>query len=333
MTDRHLTDAELHDYVMGKASPDETARAELHLGGCTDCRRRLTGQFRPDDGTDEALDSRPPPSLELPETAELAEVPSQISMVSIPHTVEAEDRPSVTSISAPVSPGPAASPRTGRGRWFSAAVLGVVGLLVLAAIYVAAVRPQARSAALTRAAEQKLDPVLRSHRLPDLQHTALRGVNPYVPGADADVEERLSDARRGLERAINSDGGNVGARTLLALVLLMQGETRTARMQYQEVEALVGSAPETTLGMGVLDYMAGIVAEDPADRAYSFEQAEARFSAIKLGDPGYPESVYNRCVVAAAGGRHEQAVRLRDVYAELQPGSPWVAGLDQLVSP
>ena len=334
MAEQHLTDAQLSAYVMGKASSAEATRTELHLGACAECRRRLTQQLRPPTEEVEAFDSRPPPSLELPETTELHEIPSQVSMVSIPHTLEAEDRPSVTSINAPARPlsAPVRTPR--RGRWVAAVVLGTMAALIAVAVYAAAIRPHARSATLTRRAGETLQPVLQSLRLADLQHTALGGSTAYIPGADAEVEEHLADARNGLERAVSADGGNAEARSMLALVLLMQGETRSARMQYQEVEALQGSSSELKLGMGVLDYMAGVVAEDPKDQTYSFEQAEARFSAIKLGDPGYPESVYNRCVVAAALGQDERAARLHDVYSELQPGSPWVAWLtERLASP
>ena len=334
MAEQHLTDAQLSAYVMGKASTAEAAATELHLGACGECRRRLTQQLRPPTEDDEALDSRPPPSLELPETRELREIPSQVSMVSIPHTLEAEDRPSVTSINAPTRPRSAPVRRSSRGRWVAAVVLGGMAALIVVAVYTAAIRPHARSITQTRRAEETLRPVFQSLRLPDLQHTSLAGATPYVPGADTEVEARLTDARNALERAVSADGGNAEARSMLALVLLMQGETRSARMQYQEVEALLGSSSELKLGMGVLDYMAGVVAEDPKDQTYSFEQAEARFSTIRLGDPGYPESVYNRCIVAAALGEDEQAARLRDVYSELQPGSPGVAWLtERLGSP
>jgi len=329
MAEQHLTDAQLHAYVMGTASSAEAASTELHLGACADCRRRLTQQLRPTD--EEAIDSRPPPSLELPETAELSEIPSQISMVSVPHTIEAEDRPSVTSINTPDRRRAAPVPRRKRGRLASAMILLAIVVLICAAVYAVAIRPRARSVTLTRQAEETLEPVLDALRLPELQHTALRGTVPYVPGADAEVEQRLDDARHALDRAVGADSGNTDARSMLALVLLMKGETRAARMQYQEVEALLGASPATTLGLGVLDYMAGVVAEDPADQAYSFEQSETRFSAITLGDPGYPESIFNRCVVAAARGQHEQAARLRDVYAELQPDSPWNAWLEPVV--
>ena len=329
MADEHIPAQKLHAYVMGQVSSAEAGEMEAHLGRCPECRQQLTSHLRPADAEPE--DSRPPPSLELPETMELSDIPSQVSVSMVPHTIESYDRPSVTSISQSPMSHEAGPPRRGHRRTLLVVAV-VLALGVLAAIAVAVVlQPRVRAASLTRQAREALQPVVASQRLADLQHLALRGTAPYVPGADAQVEQRLTDAEEALLVVVDLDGSNTEARSMLALTRLMRGELAEARGHYLEIEALLGPTSDSQLGLGILDYLAGTVANDPADREYSFGQARERFSSLKLGDRGYSEAVYNRCVVALARGDLSEATRLQQVYSELQPDSPWAVELSDLV--
>ncbi len=325
MSDEHLDPATLQAYRMGQVSASEVQRIEAHLASCGACRKQLTATIRPAADVGVGLEHRAPPSVEVPETYELREVPSQVSVMKVPHTVEAGDRPSVTSINTGMEPlARPAPPRRRRGGAIVAAVaLMMLVVFSLAVIYVGFVRPHARSASQTRRAEALMQPVLQDQRLAELQHPALRGQRPYRPGADADIEQALAEAEALLERAVRADSGNVDARMQLALIQLMHGEAAAARGHYQEVEATLGPTPSTRIGLGVLDYLAGAVAPDDGDRQYALQQAAARFAEVRLGDPGYPESIYNRAVVAHALGDAAEAARLQGVFAELQPGSPW----------
>ena len=142
-------------------------------------------------------------------------------------------------------------------------------------------------------------------------------------------------------------GGSIGTSATPSRVLKgkkMAGQLGNQRVTVQnltiaEVRAeenlllIRGAVPETHLGLGILDYLAAGVAEDPTDRSYSLEQADLHFAAIKLGDPGYPEAIYNRAVVALARDDEDEARRLLSVYAELRPGSPWIAELQRMIEP
>jgi anti-sigma factor RsiW len=326
----HIDDERLQAYIHGQASTSEARVVESHLAECPTCRKRLTGRMRPETAHDE--DSKPPPSVELPETQEMRAIPSQVSVMMVPHTVEDGAPPSVTSIDTFGDPG--RRQRRGRARWIALATCGLFGCaLVLVTGYLLTVRPRLQSASLTEEARQTLAPVFESLRLERVQHPQLAGEVAYRPGADPAIEQRLDSADDLLRRAVDGDPHNVDARRLLALTQLMHGEPRVARLQYQEIEAILGPTADGHLGQGILDYMAGTVANDPADRTYAFEQAAAHFDAIKLGDPGYPHAVYNRCVVADARGDAEEARHLQQVYRELQPESSWNALLDAELAP
>ncbi len=324
MSSEHIDEERLQAYIHGQASSTEAQEVEAHLAQCPTCRKRLTGRLRPEENEG---DSKAPPSVELPETQEMKAIPSQVSVMMVPHTLEAEDRPSVTSIDH--FGDPEARQRGQRARWIAGAT-GVVLLcaILLVAGYLLALRPKLHSASLAGDASEVLAAVFDSQRLPQMQHPRLLGDTPYRPGSDPDVEALLDEADALLERAVNADPDNVDARRLLALTQLMHGDPRVARQQYQEVEAILGPTAGGHLGQGILDYMAGTVANDPADAEYAFGQAATRFAAVKLGDPGYPQAVYNRCVVAHAQGDPAEARRLQQVYVELQPDSPWIAVLE-----
>lgn len=326
----HIDDERLLAYIHGQAPSSEAQAVESHLAECPTCRKRLTGRLRPE--TPDDGDSKPPPSVELPETQEMRAIPSQVSVMMVPHTIADGDRPSVTSIDTFGDPGH--RQRRGRARWIAVATLLVLGVsLVLIAGYLLGVRPRLQSASLTEDAREVLTPVFEGQRLLRMQHPQLVGTTAYRPGGDPAIEERLDAADDLLQRAVDGDPRNVDARRLFALTQLMHGEPRMARLQFQEIEAILGPTADGHLGQGILDYMAGTVANDPADRDYAFGQAAAHFNAIKLGDPGYPQAVYNRCVVAQARGDAEEARHLQQVYRELQPESPWNALLDAELTP
>lgn len=330
MSSGHIDEQRLQAYVHGQASSAEAREVEAHLAECPTCRKRLTGRLRPEESAGE---SKPPPSVELPETQEMKAIPSQVSVMMVPHTLEADDRPSVTSIDH--FGGPEVRQRGRRARWIAMGT-GVVllGAILLVAGYLLALRPKLHSASLTSEADEVLTLVFESQRLPQMQHPRLVGDTPYRPGGDPAVEALLDEAGALLKRAVDADPNNVDARRLMALTQLMHGDPRVARQQYQEVEAILGPTSYGHLGQGILDYMAGTVANDPADREYAYDQSATRFAAIKLGDPGYPQAVYNRCVVAHSGGDAEEARRLQQVYAELQPDSSWILVLEaELATP
>ncbi len=333
----HLDSDTLLRYAHGELSSAEAKEIERHLADCRTCRKTLSKALAPPPGAADSwagLQTGPPPTVELPETQEHREIPSQVSVMNIPQTIEQDSLPSHTSVVTGIGPTPEPQtrarrkpPRKRRGRagWIVALVLlvAVAGGAALAL----GVRPRARSAALTASAEESLGGVFAQARLVDLQHPALRGETAYRPGADPDLELRLTSAEELLGRAIDADPANADARQLLALTHLLHGEPRVARQQYLEIEALQGTTPAVHLGLGILDFLAAGVAEDPADRAYSLEQADGHFAAVQLADPGYAAAVYNRAVVARAQGDEDEARRLLSVYAEIMPGSPWIEEL------
>lgn len=328
----HVDPTRLDAYARGELPPADAKAVERHVAGCGECRDRLThglGGAGGDGAADERLE---PPSMEVPETAQVRAVPSQVSVMYVPHTLDGDGKPSHTSVTTGIGPSHRreARPRR-RVRHLGKAAAGLLVLALLLVVVVAAylvgIRPHARSTQLTRRAQNTLVPVLEASRLPELQHPALRGVRVYRPGDDPQLEATLTEAEDALQQAVDANGDNVDARRMLALAHLMHGEPRIARTQLLEVEATLGPGPETQLGLGILDYLAAEVANDPEDRAYALAQADGHFQEVTLGAPGYPAALYNRALVALSRQDPGEARRLLGVYAELQPGSPWTAEL------
>lgn len=331
----HLDPDTLLRFAHGEISSQDAKDIERHLADCKTCRKTLSKALAPPPGAADSyagLQHGSPPSMDLPETQEHREIPSQVSVMNVPQTVEHTHQPSHTSVVTGIGPTPEPASRRRRKErrirrrrrrvgWIIA--LLVVMLAAAAFTTIFGVRPKARSAALTAAAAETLGPVSNQARLTLLQHPALHGTTPYRPGDDPALELRLTEAEDDLSRAVEADPANMEARQLLALTHLLHGDPRVARQQFLEVEALRGTIPEVHLGLGILDFLAAGVAEDPSDRTYSLEQADAHFAAITLGEPGYPESIYNRSVVAHASGDADEARRLLAVYAELRPGTFW----------
>lgn len=329
----HVEPALLDEYARGDLGPAETRAVERHLAGCDDCRARLTEGLRAaeqDEGSSAA-----PPSVEVPETAEVMAVPSQVSVMHVPQTIEGDGAPSHTSVTTGIGPRPPRKEPTGRGRGIRRAIKIAVVIAILfsalAAAYVIGFRPRARSGQLTERAGEMLAPVLEHTRLPRLQHPHLQGSTVYRPGTDAVLDAALADAAAALSRAVEADGGNWEARARLGLTQLMRGETRESRAQFQEAEATAGPRPGTQLGLGILDYLAADVAGDEADRAYALDQADGHFQAVALGDPGYAEALYNRAAVSLARGDREQARQLLDAYRVVQPDSTWIPEMEELL--
>jgi Putative zinc-finger len=340
----HLDPDTLLRYAHGEMSSQEAKDIERHLADCKTCRKTLSKALAPPPGAVDSyagLQHGSPPTMDLPETQEHREIPSQVSVMNIPQTVEQDHQPSHTSVVTGIgpTPEPASRPRRKvrqkRRRSRVAWVIAFLVLLLLAAATttVLGVRPKARSAVLTASAAETLRPVTDQARLAQLQHPALHGSTAYRPGDDPALELRLTEAEDELSRAVEANPANIQARQLLALTHLLHGDPRVARQQVLEVEALSGTIPEVHLGLGILDFLAAGVAEDPSDRAYSLEQADAHFAAITLGDPGYPESIYNRSVVASTAGDADEARRLLMVYVELRPGSSWIQEQQRRIDP
>ncbi len=327
MTDpsEHISPEKLQDYARGRLSTVASRIVEEHIAVCADCRAALTRGLPAQGTADEADEHTAPPSAEIPETAELREIPSEVSVMSVPHTVEGMDRPSQVSVTTGI--GPLNKPRRKPSRRSSKAgkiVLAVLLLSVMAGLgYWFGVRPHARSQTLARQAGDALQPVVASIRLADLQHPTLTGTEPYLPGKDQQLTETLARTEGMLARAVEADNGNLEARLMLALNHLVQGDPRVSRAQYNEVMALGGPSARIHMGLGILDYMASHVANNPTDKAYALKQADEHFAAIQLGDIGYSEAIYNRAVVALARDDAKEARRLLQVYTEIKPKSPW----------
>ncbi len=326
----HVDPAILEAYARGDLPPGRAKEVEVHVGRCASCRDRLTEGLG--SGEEGATGSIAPPSVEVPETAEVRAVPSQVSVMHVPQTLDGGGTPSHTSVTTGIGPRRARStpPRPRSAARLALTSLLAVALVVsaLAAVYLLAIHPRTRSGQLTDRAGEALGPVLARVRLADLQHPSLRGTDVYRPGSDPALEQSLLDAEDALRRAVDANGANWEARNLLALSNLMHGQLREARTHYQEVEATVGPRPETHLGLGILDYLAADVANDPADREYALAQADLHFRELALDDAGYAEALYDRAVVALARGDAEEAARLLDAYRVIQPGSPWIAELE-----
>lgn len=316
-------------YARGDLTPADARLVEKHVAVCGDCRASLTDGY--DRSDDKAKESLAPPSVEMPETAEVRAIPSQVSVMHVPHTLEGGGVPSRTSITTGIGPrrGTAGGRPRGRrlGRWLAAGMVLGLGAAVLLAVVLFGVAPRVIAAQLTRQAETELAPLLQRSRLAELQHPALTGDEVFRPGGDAALGQALTSAAADLTRAVDASADRADARRLLALTHLLRGQVREARAHYLEVEAIVGPAPETQLGLGILDYLAAGVANDDADREYALEQADDHFRQLSVGDAGYAEALYNRAAVSAARGDREQARQLLDAYRVIQPDSPWVAEL------
>lgn len=322
----HISPEKLQDYARGRLSTVASRIVEEHIAICADCRSALTRGLPPQQtAVDDADAHTAPPSSEIPQTAELREIPSEVSVMSVPHTVEGLDRPSQVSVTTGI--GPLNKPRRKSSRRSSRISKVVLAVLLLGAVGAAAfwfgVRPHARSQNLARQAGDILQPVVADIRLADLQHPTLTGTEPYLPGKDRELTETLARTEDMLRRAVDADAGNLEARLMLALNHLVQGDPRVSRAQYNEVMALGGPSARIHMGLGILDYMASHVANNPTDKAYALEQSDGHFDAIQLGDVGYSEAIYNRAVVSLARDDQDEARRLLQVYAEIKPKSPW----------
>ena len=240
----HPPENTLAAYARGELTPANARAVEDHVAACADCRAQLTrGYSRTSDGSGAA-----PPSVEVPETAEVRAIPSQVSVMHVPQTLEGGGQPSQTSVTTGIGPtrktADSRPRRGGLGRWLAVGMALLLASATVIAVVLVGVLPRARAVQLTRRAEGELTPLLERTRLAELQHPALRGAQVFRPGSDAAVEQSLSAATDDLTRAVGASPERADTRRLLALTHLLRGEVRDARAHFLEAEAIAGAGPE-----------------------------------------------------------------------------------------
>jgi len=109
-----------------------------------------------------------------------------------------------------------------------------------------------------------------------------------------------------------------------------------ARRDYEAAirgyRSAVGRAPgygEARLGLGVaLALHAEAQADSRKHRATQL-RALAQFANVDESDPAFQAALYNRTLMLARVGRHDEARRFRAEYEKIDGGSVWTATLDR----
>lgn len=134
---------------------------------------------------------------------------------------------------------------------------------------------------------------------------------PIDPGArfTADAEARLSSAERLLERARPRVGRDPRWGVARATIDLVRHRYPAAVARYRAALEHSTNYPEARLGLGTAWALEAEIQRHPLARRRARLRAAAQFAEVPESAPEYGEALYDRAIVLAHVGRHDEAAR------------------------
>jgi tetratricopeptide (TPR) repeat protein len=146
-----------------------------------------------------------------------------------------------------------------------------------------------------------------------------------VPGAESDSARlaRLQSAAGWLEEGRARHRFDPRFSCLLGHLELAAARPRRAERHYRLAVLLAPRYGEARLGLGVA--LAGRAATEDDERAARAHTlaAIAQLAAVEESDPFHLPALFDRVILLAEVGRMDEARRLAERYAELEPASVW----------
>ena len=137
---------------------------------------------------------------------------------------------------------------------------------------------------------------------------------PYNKGVDLLAEERLAEAEKQFDLALNTAPDLVAARYNLALVQLKRGKSELALVHLEELTALRPDDPDFRFARG-----------NALFQGTRFDEAAEQFRAALAIDPDLKRAAFGLARSLQEGGHDAEAVAAWGRYLELDDSSSWAA--------
>jgi len=137
---------------------------------------------------------------------------------------------------------------------------------------------------------------------------------PYNRGVDMLANDRLADAQKQFQLALETAPDLVAAKYNLALVLLRRGMTEDALVYLQQLTALRPTDTDFLFAEGNALFQSTL-----------FDQAAARFQAALDIDPQMKRAAFGLARSLQEAGHTDQAIAAWNRYLELDSTSSWAA--------
>ncbi len=296
---RHLSEVELHSYVVGRA--DTGGDVERHLESCTSCREDLASVLQ-------LLNPDPQDQAELEVPASDEEVGSIYRWVRQIHAQENAELPT--------------QPRHwSRNLLVAAAVLLAVALTTVG---------------LNRLLETKRSNNFYTEGRVWLERIyaaeSPSGLRLDLPFRSSATQRRL-DRMNSLQQAeaffyqsLGARQDHLEARLGLAYVFMDQAQFVRAREEFKKILGLDPQNRQARLGQAAAMFEEGQSAADPLEQIRKLELSLSDFEKLSSST----EARYNAAVVLFELGRHPKALSAIDSYLEHDPDSIWAQRLKEL---
>lgn len=144
------------------------------------------------------------------------------------------------------------------------------------------------------------------------------------PAADAALAGRAATL---LERARERHSRDARLAVALAHLDLARRRYTRAERGYRDVLERGVHSAEARLGLGVTLALEAAAEPDPLRQRGLRLEAVAQFAAVRPEDAVYDAALYDRALLLARAGRHDEARRRAEEFAAREPGSAWAERL------